>query len=170
MKNEVCEVEDVVKTTEEMTEMKGALNKEKAEKREENEKGKAGRKLEYEALDTKLDKNIEAERRKIPEELAFVKDDMMSMKTRSCGALSSAASTGFGLGSRTIAPPPPLASWWQDGWVPRKIEVKGRVTDWSKEHIQGIQDDQTKRKLGEIEVAVAAEIKVEIDWAQSKEN
>ena len=55
MQDEVCKVESVVKTlTEEMTEMKGALNKEKAE-----------RKLENEALEIKIEKKIETESRKM---------------------------------------------------------------------------------------------------------
>ena len=59
-----------------------------------------------------------------------MKDDTKTIKTGSCGALSSAASTGeVGLGSGTFAPPP-LAARWQDGWVPQKIEVKRWVIEW----------------------------------------
>ena len=116
LKDEVCkEVVGVVKTlTEEMTDKKGALNKEQAERKHENEM---------------LGNKIERESRELQEELTVMKDDTMTIKTGSCGALSSAASTGFGLGSGTFAPPP-LAARWQDGWVPREIEVKGWVTDW----------------------------------------
>ena len=71
---------------------------------------------------------IESERTEIQDELTVMKDDTKKIKTRSCGVLSSAASTGFGPGSGTFAPPA-LAARWQDGWVPRKIEVKGWVTD-----------------------------------------
>ena len=114
VKDEVCkEVEGVVKTlTEEMTDRKGALNKEQAERKHDNEM--SGNK-------------IESERRETQEELIVLRDDTKTIKTGSCGALSSAASTGFGLGS-TFAPPP-LAARWQDGWVPRKIGVKEWVTD-----------------------------------------
>ena len=116
VKDEVCkEVEGVVKTlTEEMTDRKGALSKEQAERKHDNEI---------------LRNKIESERREIQEELTVMKDDTKTIKTGSSGALSSASSTGFGLGSLTFAPPP-LAARWQDGWVPRKIEVKGWVTDW----------------------------------------
>ena len=116
VKDEVCkEVDGVVKTlTEEMTDRKGALNKEQAERKHENEM--SGNK-------------IESEKTEIQEELTVMKDDTKTIKTGSCGALSSAASTGFGLSSGTFAPPP-LAARWQEGWVPRKIEVKGWVTDW----------------------------------------
>ena len=115
VKDEVCkEVEGVVKTlTEEMTDRKGALNKEQAERKHENEM--LGNKMKV--------------KEDIQEKLTVMKDDTTTIKTGSCGALSSAASTGFGLGSGTFAPPP-LVARWQDGWVPRKIEVKGWVTDW----------------------------------------
>ena len=115
-KDEVCkEVEGVVKTlTKETTDRKGALNKEQAERKHENEM---------------FQNKIESEWGEIQEELTVMKDDTKAIKTGSCGALSSAASTGFGLGSGTLAPPH-LAARWQDGWVPRKIEVNGWVTDW----------------------------------------
>ena len=116
VKDEVCkEVAGVVKTlTEEMTDMEGALNKQQAERKHENEM--SGNK-------------IESESRELQEELTVMKGDTKTIKTGSCGALSSAAGTWFGLGSGTFAPPP-LAARWQDGWVPREIEVKGWVTDW----------------------------------------
>ena len=75
-----------------------------------------------------LGNKIESERKDIQDELTVMKHDTKTIKTRSGGALSSAASTGFGLGSGTFAPPP-LAAKWQDGWIPRKIEVKGWVTE-----------------------------------------
>ena len=59
MQDEVCKVESVLKTlTEEMTEMKGALNKEKAE-----------RKLENEALEIKIGREIETESRKMSQKM-----------------------------------------------------------------------------------------------------
>ena len=83
--------------------------------------------------------------------------------------MSGAASTGFGLGSGTLAPPPPLTSRWQDGWVPRKIEVKEWVQDWARKHIQGLQETQAKSILEEFEEAVTPEVKARVDWTHSKE-
>ena len=124
------EVEGVVKTlTEEMTDRKGALNKEQAERKHENEM---------------LGNKIESERREHQEELTVIKDDTKTIKTGSCGALRSAASTGFGLGSGTFAPPP-LAARWQEGWFPRKIEVKGWVTGWCKKETHP-RDSKTTRR------------------------
>ena len=55
MKDEVCKFEGVVETlTEEMTDIEGALNKEKAERKEENQKEKAERNQENEALENKF--------------------------------------------------------------------------------------------------------------------
>ena len=59
VKDDVCKMEGVVKTlTEEMTEMKGALNKEKAEW-----------KLENEALEIKIEKKIETESRRLSQNM-----------------------------------------------------------------------------------------------------
>ena len=156
LKDEVCkEVEGVVKTlTEEMTDRKGAFNKEQADRKHENEM---------------LGNKIESERREIQEELTVMKDDTRTIKTGSGGALSSAASTGFGLGSGTFAPPP-LAARWQDGWVPRTIEVKGWVADWRTNTSKRFKDDQAKRILEEIEVAVATEVKGKSTEPSRKKN
>ena len=60
-------------------------------------------------------KNEETERRKVHEELTFMKEEIkkkknQSIKTGSCCNVSSAASTGMGPGSGTHARPPPLAT------------------------------------------------------------
>ena len=82
MKDDVCkEVEGVVETlTEEITDRKGAMNKEQAERKHENEI---------------LGNKIEGESRELQEELSVMKDDTKTIKTGSCVALSSAASTGL---------------------------------------------------------------------------
>ena len=51
-----------------------------------------------------------------------------------------------------------------------RIEIEGWVRDCSLKHTQGIQDDQAKRMLNEIEVAVTSESKGNIDRTHSKEN
>ena len=59
-------------------------------------------------------KNEENERRKVYDELTMMKDDIKAMRMgRNC-SVSSAASTGFGLGSGTFARPPPLGPKWKD--------------------------------------------------------
>ena len=76
------------------------------------------RKKDNEALETQ----IESERRKVQEELAFVTDEIKSIKISSnC----SAASTRFGLRSGTHAWPPPVGPSWKDTWVRRKARVQG---------------------------------------------
>ena len=99
------------------------------------------RKKDNEALETQ----IESERRKVQEELAFVTDEIKSTKI---GSNCSAGSTRFGLRSGTHAWPPPVGPSWKDTWVRRKLEFKGWVTAWSKKHITGIKDDQVKTCSG----------------------
>ena len=92
----------MVKTlTEEMTDRKGALHKEQAERKHENEM---------------LGNTIKSERREIQEELTVMKDDTKTIKTGSSGALSSAASTGVGLGSGTFVCPAALGGQVA-GWM-----------------------------------------------------
>ena len=60
-----------------------------------------------------------SESKKVEDEFYSIKVDIRSMKTGSGGTLSSAASTGYGLGSETVAQP--LAfSRWQSEWSIRK--------------------------------------------------
>ena len=76
------------------------------------------------------------------------------------------ANAGYGVG---FAQPPSLLRW-QSERLPRETELKGWVTHWSLKHIQGIQEDQAKTILDEVEDAFTAEGKRKIDWAHSKEN
>ena len=79
---------------------------------------------------------IVIEKKKIEDELNSINEDIMSMRTGSGWALSSAASTGYGLRSGTLAQPPSFAAGWQIEWVPRGIGIKKWMTDWehSKEN------------------------------------
>ena len=108
--------------SEEMTEIRGALDQEKLERKEDNE----ARKRENEALERKIESRIVSERKKMEEELNSIKFHIRSMKTRS-GDVESG----------TFAKPPAFTRW-QSEWSPRKIELKEWVTDWSRKHIQGV--------------------------------
>ena len=121
-------------------------------------------------METRLEGITESERRNVQDELASMKEDIQTMKVGSNCTVSRAASTGIGLGSGTHARQPLLASRWADSWVPRKLEFKGWSADWSTKHIQGIQDDQVKIVLKEIEAMMPTEVKQWIDWAQTKGN
>ena len=67
------------------------------------------------------------EGRKVFDELTNMKDEVKSMQMGSNCVVSSAASTGNGLGSDTFARPPLLGSNWKDTVPPRKIDVEGQV-------------------------------------------
>ena len=84
------------------------------------------------------------------DELAKLKEEMNSiMRGRSCD--SSAASTSFGLGSGTFAWPPPLGQNGKEAWMPRKIDIKGWVEDWSQKEATGLTNDRTMEHTGELE-------------------
>ena len=114
-------------------------------------------------------KNEENERRKVHNTLTFM-EEIKTMKMGGRCAISSAASTGYGLGTGTFTRPPPLGQNWKEIWVPRKLEVKGWVTLWSKRQIIGPDDDQIKGVLDQLAELMTKEAKDCIDWTQSKEN
>ena len=60
-----------------------------------------------------------------------MKEEVTSLKRLGSCAVSSAASTGYGLGSGTFAKPPSLGQNWKGNWMPRKIEAKALVKDRS---------------------------------------
>ena len=63
-------------------------------------------------------KNEACERTKVHEELTNMKEEVTSLKLAGSGAVSSAASTVYGLGSGTLAIPLPLGHTWKFNWVP----------------------------------------------------
>ena len=74
-------------------------------------------------MEWRLKQNIE-------DELNNIKIDIRSVKAGIGGTLSTAASTGYGVGPGTFAQR--LAfSRWQSQWSPRQFKFKEWVTDWS---------------------------------------
>ena len=57
----------------------------------------------------------------------------------------------MGLGSGTFALPPPLTSRWNETFIPRKMEFKGWIADFSKGNLQGITDDEVAKLLSDLE-------------------
>ena len=158
MKGEGGKVEGAVRAlSEEMSDLKVALNEEDEERKQESI-----------AMESRMESKI-VNQRKIEEKLNSIKEDIKSLRMGRGGTLSSAASSGYGLGSGTFAQPPSLAVRWKSEWVPRKFEIKGWITDWEK-HIQGIQDDEAKKIMNDICSAMVAEVKANIKWEHSKEN
>ena len=64
--------------------------------------------------------------------------------------VSIVARTGYGLGSGPFARPP-LGPTWQVIREPRKIKIKGWVTEWSMK--ESISDDKVKEVLAQLERA-----------------
>ena len=73
------------------------------------------------------------------------------MELGSSCALSSTVSTVFRLGSGTCAGHPFLGREWKETLEPSKIEVKRLVKDWSLKDMTGLNDEQVKDALAEIE-------------------
>ena len=46
---------------------------------------------------------------------------------------------------------PPLSSRWNDNFIPRKLEFKGWVTDYSESILQGITDEEITTFLNDLE-------------------
>ena len=117
-----------------------------------------------------LNDYCENERIQVQADLAFVRDDINTIKVCSHCTVSDAASTVVGLEFGTHARPPPLSPRWADNWVPRKLEFKGWNPDWSMKQIQGIQDDEVKVVLNDNEEMMPSEVKQWDGWAQTKDN
>ena len=79
----------------------------------------------------------------VQKQLAVMKDELNNLKMGSGSIVCSEASTGVGLGSGTLARPPLLTSRWNEIFVPRKMEFKAWVTDYTKQSsIQVFTDDE----------------------------
>ena len=74
--------------------------------------------------------------------LGHIKEDVSTIR--------SAASADFGQVPGTFARPPhPFGQNWSDALSPRKIEVKGWVSDRSQKETTGLANDQAMENLGE---------------------
>ena len=71
------------------------------------------------------------ERKKICDELVNMKEEMRSMKLDNSRGVRSAGITGFGLRSDAFARP-------REAWIPRKVDIKGWVEDWSQKETTGL--------------------------------
>ena len=91
------------------------------------------------------------ERAKVYKELVRLDDEVASMKQSGSCAVSSAASTGHGLGSGTFTRPPPLGRNWKENWMPRKMEVTSWVKNWMPREMTRLFDEQMLKLLTEME-------------------
>ena len=101
-------------------------------------------------------KNEENARQLVQKELAVMKDEIKNLKVGSGSTVWSEASTRARLGSGTYAQPPPLSSRWTETWIPRRIELKGWVTDFTERKSLGITDMETTKFQNDLERMVAA--------------
>ena len=79
----------------------------------------------------------------VKKDLDAFKEEMKSLHRKSGCTVCSEASTGVGLGgSGTFARPPTLASWFNDIFLPRKMEFKGCFTDYEQCSLQGLTESE----------------------------
>ena len=83
-----------------------------------------------------------------------MKDEIKDLQMGRSSTVCSEASTGVRLGSGTFARPPPLSSRWTETFIPRKMEFKGWVTDYSKSSLQEITDGEITILLNDLEKLV----------------
>ena len=70
--------------------------------------------------------------------------------------------------SGTFARPPAPASRYNDVFVPRKMEFKGWVTDYTRSSFQGITLDEVMRLIVDLQKMVPNEFHQYIDWNQTR--
>ena len=136
---------------------------------------RAWRKEEYKNLEEKMSarmeegfKNEENARKLVQNELAVMKEEIKNLKMGCGSTVCSEASTGVGLGSGTFTWSPPLTSRWNGIFVPRRMEFKGWVTDYSKNCVQGITDDEVATLVSDLERMVPQEAHKWTDWDQTR--
>ena len=69
-----------------------------------------------------------------------MKDEIKNLVMGSDSNFCSEASTGVVLCPVPFARPPALSSRWNETFIPRKMEFKGSVTDYSKSSLQRFTD------------------------------
>ena len=114
-------------------------------------------------------KNEEKCKKLVQNELAVMKDELKNLKMGRGSTVLSEANTGVGWESGTFAWLPPLTSRWNDIFVPRKMEFKGWVTDFSESSFQGITDDEVATLVSDLERMVPQQANRWIDLGPEQE-
>ena len=96
---------------------------------------------------------------KVHEEMASMKEDIKSVKLGSSCEGNTAASKRYGLGSGTFARRPPPGPNWRENWMPKKIDIKRLVKDWSMKEMTGFNDQHVMKLMTEFEGSLRKEAK-----------
>ena len=128
------------------------------------------RKRDNGALETRIEAHIDSERRKVQDELAFVKGEEKNIQVGK-QVYCDLCRQHWRLDS-DLAHMPGRLLWHRgvDTWVPIKLQFKRWVPELSLKHIQGIQHDQVRAVLEEIEKMMLKEATEWIDWALTEES
>ena len=102
-------------------------------------------------------------------DLAVMKDEVRNLKMESGSTLCSEAGTGVGLGaSGTLARPPVLASWFNEIVIPRKVEFKGWIKDYTRSSFQGITDEEVMVFIVDLQKIMPGQFHQYVDRDQSR--
>ena len=111
-------------------------------------------------------KNEENARQMVQKDLAVMEEEIKNLKKKGSGStVCSEASTDVGLGASGIfVRPPAQASRYNDVFVPKKMEFKGWVTDYTRSSFQGI----TLNEVVDLQKMVPNEFHQYIDWNHTR--
>ena len=106
-------------------------------------------------------KNEEIARQFVQRDLAVMKEEIKNLMMASLSAVCSEAGTGLRLGaSGTFARPPALA------YIPRKMEFKGWITDYTRSSFQGTTNEEVMVFIVELQKIIPGQFHQYIDWDQ----
>ena len=112
-------------------------------------------------------KNEENARQFVQRDLAVMKEEIKNLKMGSLSAVCSEAGTGLRLGaSGTFARPPALACRYYEILIPRKMEFKGWITDYTRSSFQGTTNEEVMVFIVELQKIIRGQFHQYIDWDQ----
>ena len=114
-------------------------------------------------------KNEESARLLVQRDLAVMKEETKNLKMGRGSTVCSEASTGVGLGaSGTFARPPTLAFRYNEIFIPRKMEFKGWVTDYTRSSFHGITNEEVMVFIVDLLKIIPGQFHWYIDWDKSR--
>ena len=102
-------------------------------------------------------------------DLAVMEEEIKNLKIGSGSTVCSEISTGVGLGgSGTFARPPSIASRYHAILIPRKMEFKGWIADYTRGGLQGIANERVLKLIMDLEKMIPRQAHQWIDWDQTR--
>ena len=110
-------------------------------------------------------KSEESARQMVQKGLGVMKEEIKNFKMGSGSTVCSEANTSVGLGaSGTSARPPALASRFDEIFIPRKMELKGWITDCTRSSFPGITLNEVMLFIVDLQKMLPNELHQYVDW------